>query len=98
MTSPKKRWAALMARAKLNDLHVHDLRRTMGSWMAIGGASLLVIGKLLGHKSVDATMIYSRLHTDPVRDSMERATAAMLGHAAMKRSKEVVNIKGKKKA
>ena len=97
MTPPKKRWAALMARAKLNDLHIHDLRRTMGSWMAIGGASLLVIGKLLGHKSVDATMIYSRLHIDPVRDSMERATAAMLGHAGMKLPGEVVELKGKQK-
>lgn len=54
--------------------------------MAIGGASLLVIGKLLGHKSVDATMIYSRLDIDPVRDSMERATAATLGHAGINTS------------
>jgi integrase len=98
MTPPKKRWAALMKRAGLNDLHIHDLRRTMGSWMAIGGASLLVIGKLLGHKSVDATMIYSRLHIDPVRDSMERATAAMLSAGRPKQTAEVVAIKRKKKA
>lgn len=98
MTPPKKRWAALMKRADLSDLHIHDLRRTMGSWMAIGGASLLVIGKLLGHKSVDATMIYSRLHIDPVRDSMERATAAMLSAGQPKPTAEVVAIKRKKKA
>lgn len=93
MTPPKKRWATLMERAGLSDLHIHDLRRTMGSWMAIGGASLLVIGKLLGHKSVDATMIYSRLHIDPVRDSMERATAAMLNAGGLKQPADVVAIK-----
>lgn len=97
MTPPKKRWAALMKRAELSDLHIHDLRRTMGSWMAIGGASLLIIGKLLGHKSVDATMIYSRLHIDPVRDSMERATAAMLSAGGLKPTAEVVALKGKKR-
>lgn len=93
MTPPKKRWATLMERAGLSDLHIHDLRRTMGSWMAIGGASLLVIGKLLGHKSVDATMIYSRLHIDPVRDSMERATAAMLSAGGLQQPADVVAIK-----
>lgn len=94
MTPPKKRWAALMARAGLEDLRIHDLRRTMGSWQAITGASLAIIGKSLGHKSVDATMIYARLHIDPVRDSMERATAAMLGAGGLKRkTAEVLPLK-----
>ncbi len=95
MTPPKKRWEALRERAGLGDLRIHDLRRTMGSWQAITGASLAIIGKSLGHKSVDATMIYARLHIDPVRDSMERATAAMMSHAGLKDSAEVVSIKKK---
>jgi integrase len=56
----------------------HDLRRSMGSWQAINGASLAIIGRSLGHKSPQATAIYARLHLDPVRDSMERAAEAML--------------------
>ena len=96
MTPPKKRWAALMERAGLADLRIHDLRRTMGSWQAITGASLAVIGKSLGHKSVDATMIYARLHIDPVRDSMEKATAAMLGAAGLKQPADVVKLNRKK--
>lgn len=51
----------------------------MGSWQAINGASLSIIGRSLGHKSPQATAIYARLHLDPVRDSMERAAKAMLG-------------------
>lgn len=35
----------------LTDLRLHDLRRTFGSYQAITGASMQVIGKTLGHKS-----------------------------------------------
>jgi integrase len=65
--------------ARMDDLLMHDLRRSMGSWQAINGASLSIIGRSLGHKSPQATAIYARLHLDPVRDSMERAAKAMLG-------------------
>lgn len=49
----------------------------MGSYQAIAGASLAVIGKSLGHKSQQATQIYARLHNDPVRESMEKANKIM---------------------
>jgi integrase len=59
ITPPKKRWQALIDRCGIADLHIHDLRRSLGSWQAITGASLVIIGKSLGHKSADATMIYT---------------------------------------
>lgn len=62
------------------DLRIHDLRRTFGSYQAITGASLTVIGKSLGHKSLAATQIYARLNLDPVRAAIEKATSAMLGY------------------
>ncbi|MEO5377912.1 MAG: hypothetical protein H7832_09060 [Magnetococcus sp. DMHC-6] len=52
--------------------------RTMGSWQAITGASLPIIGKSLGHHSQQATAIYARLDLDPVRAAMEKATEAMM--------------------
>lgn len=54
------------------------MRRTLGSWQAVTGATTVVIGKSLGHKSQQATAIYARLSIDPVRESVEKATAAML--------------------
>jgi integrase len=69
--------------ARLNDLRIHDLRRTMGSWQAKTGASLVIIGKSLNHKSIATTQIYARLDSDPVRESMERATAAMFKAAGI---------------
>ena len=82
----------------MGDLRLHDLRRTLGSWQARTGASLAIIGKSLGHKSHQATRIYSRLDTDPVRDAMETATAAMLAAGGVKASAEVLPMRRKGRA
>jgi integrase len=81
LVEPKTPWGHVVKRAKLNDCRMHDLRRTLGSWQAAGGASLLIIGKSLGHRSESATRIYARLATDPVRESVEKATVAMIAAA-----------------
>lgn len=93
MQSPKKGVKAILDQAGISDLRIHDLRRTLGSWQAITGASLAIIGKSLGHKSVAATLIYARLSADPVRESVERATAAMLTAAGKIKGEEVVPLK-----
>lgn len=67
-------WQNLLETAGLNNLHMHDLRRTMASYQAILGSSMNIIGKSLGHKSIQATAVYARLNLSPVRDSMQRAT------------------------
>lgn len=78
LEEPKKCWHRILRRAGLSDLRIHDLRRTLGSWQAALGTSLPIIGKSLGHQSLEATQIYSRLELDPVRQSVERAGAALL--------------------
>ena len=76
---PKKPWARILGRAGITDLRIHDIRRTLGSWQALTGASLPIIGKSLGHKSTEATQIYARLSNDPVRDSMTKAVTELMG-------------------
>ena len=78
LVEPKKAWERILVRSGLDDLRMHDLRRSMGSWQAATGASLTVIGKSLGHRNTSSTAIYARLNLDPVRASMERAATAML--------------------
>ena len=63
------------------DLRLHDIRRTMGSYQAITGASLPIIGKTLGHRNSQSTAIYARLNLDPVRASMNTAADAMFSFA-----------------
>ena len=81
LVEPKKSWHKLLELSGLRDLRLHDLRRTLGSYMAIGNQSLQVIGKALGHKSTTATQIYSRLTYDPIRLAVEKAQQDMLNAA-----------------
>jgi len=82
--------------ATLAGLRVHDLRRTAGSWMAAGNASLKIVGAALGHKSLASTEIYARLHDDPVREAMAKAASEMLAAAGVKG--DVIQIAAKRKA
>lgn len=83
---PRKAWERIQAASGLTDLHIHDLRRSMGSWQAATGANLSVIGKALGHTNTSTTAIYARVNLDPVRAAVDVAAAAMLA-AAKKGSK-----------
>ena len=78
LVEPKKQWRKLLTAAEITDLRLHDLRRTLGSYMAMGNHSLPIIAKALGHKTIAATQIYSRLMHDPVRAAMETAQADIL--------------------
>jgi integrase len=75
---PKRGWKRILKRANIQNLRMHDLRRSLGSWQAATGASLSVIGKTLAHRNVSTTAIYARLDLNPVRDAMQKATEAML--------------------
>jgi integrase len=78
LVEPKTAWKRILKRAGLTDLRLHDLRRSLGSWEAATGASLPIIGKSLGHKSLAATQVYARLNLDPVRAAVNLANDAML--------------------
>jgi integrase len=75
----KSAWSRIRERAKVEDVTVHDLRRTFGSWLAASGYSLPMIGAALNHRSPTSTSIYARLNLDPVRRMLEANAAAMFG-------------------
>ncbi|OAK60194.1 hypothetical protein A3K87_24060 [Variovorax paradoxus] len=62
-------------RLSMTDLRIHDLRRTVGSWLASGGASLPLIGRVLNHKSSQSTQVYARFMLDPVRQALNQVAA-----------------------
>ena len=93
IVEPKKAWATLLKTAGIVNLRIHDLRRTLGSWQARTGASLPIIGKSLNHKTHQATAIYARLDLDPVRQSVNTATAAMMEAGGMKEKAEVIQLR-----
>ncbi len=92
LQNPQKAWKRVLDRAGLSNLRIHDLRRTLGSWQAKQGASLAIIGKSLNHKNQSTTAIYARLDLDPVRDSVNTATSAMMAAAGLKDGANVVQL------
>ena len=83
-----KPWARIRKEAGLNDVRIHDLRRTLGSWMVAAGASLSLIGKALNHSNVSTTQVYARLQLEPVRLALEANATKMLGVIYAARQKE----------
>lgn len=77
LKDPKKAFERVRQRMKVKDFRMHDLRRTLGSYMAINGASLPVIGKALNHKSQVSTAIYARLSEYAVSDAVDKAAVGI---------------------
>ena len=77
ITDPKIAWRKLLARAKITDLRIHDVRRTVGSYLAQAGVSDRLIGGILGQTTQQATNVYARLRAEPVREAMAVGAMAM---------------------
>ena len=77
----KDPWCAIREAAGLDDVRVHDLRHSFASVGAAGGASLPIIGALLGHTQAQTTARYAHLADDPLQaaaaDITGRIVAAM---------------------
>jgi len=56
-----KQWLKALEIAAIKDFRFHDLRHTCASYLAQGGASLLEIGEVLGHKQIQMTKRYAHL-------------------------------------
>jgi len=67
MVNLGKPWGIVKDGAKLAGLRLHDLRHTFASIAAAEGASLPVIGKLLGHTQAATTARYAHLTEDQTR-------------------------------
>jgi integrase len=64
-------WRAIVKRAGLTGLRIHDLRHTHASVGAGLGLGLPIIGKLLGHTQPSTTARYAHLDADPLRRASE---------------------------
>jgi integrase len=72
-------WYAVREAAGLLGVRLHDLRHSHASVVASGGGSLLIIGKLLGHKRASTTQRYAHLLDDPVKQAADAASSQIAG-------------------
>jgi integrase len=66
-----KVWRRVRTAAGLPGVRLHDLRHSFASIGAAGNNSLLILGKLLGHRHAATTERYSHLSADPMRQAAE---------------------------
>src|SRR3546814_8414248 len=66
------RWQEIRAAAKCDGLRLHDLRRTVGSWLSAAGVDLNTIKHGLRHASLSTTLTYARSeeHTSELQSLM----------------------------
>jgi integrase len=81
VVSIKKAWKVLCKAAQIDGLRIHDLRHSFASQLASGGATLPLIGALLGHSNPVTTARYAHLFQDPQRAAVEKV-AAIISAAA----------------
>jgi integrase len=75
---PKRAWERIRDNSGLHDLRIHDLRRTLGSWMLGNGSNLVTIKDALGHKDIKSTLVYARNNIDVVRKEMASAARKLM--------------------
>jgi integrase len=74
VVEPRKALAKLLKEAGVSTkISPHDLRRTVGSRLAMSGANAATISAALGHLSPDSARAYVHLTTEPVRAALEKA-------------------------
>lgn len=84
LENPQMSWRPFVKGAGLENLRMHDLRRTFASYQAITGSSNEIIGKSLGDESPAVIPIYARMTEAPVRQSIQNAADAIFPMVAPK--------------
>ena len=72
IANPHKSWDRIRNAAGLAHLTIHDLRRSVGSWLGDAGLSSKQIGKLLGHTSDVTSRVYMALGEESSRAAVEK--------------------------
>lgn len=79
MKECRKTFAAVCRECGIKNLHLHDLRRSLGTWMLSSGASIEMVSKTLGHSSIRVTeQVYAHLLGSRGREATTTAIDAML--------------------
>lgn len=91
-----KPWKRVLVEAGIDPTRVHDLRHTAASIAVASGASLPLIGGVLGHKSPQTTARYAHLADDPVRQTSETIAQHVIGVIGQEKA-TVVPLRRKKR-
>lgn len=69
-----RKFASYSKIAGFKDVDIHCLRHTFASHLIMAGVDLVTIKELLGHASIQTTMIYAHLMPDHLKAAVEKTT------------------------
>lgn len=69
-------WRNIQREAEIPDVRIHDLRHTFASLLVSGGASLEMVGRLLGHSQMSTTQRYAHFMDSPLRAGVDAVAQA----------------------
>jgi len=75
----KKAWLNALQRAEVNNFRWHDLRHCTASYLAMGGASMVDIAAVLGHRTLDMVKRYAHLSDGHIAGVVERMNSRIFG-------------------
>jgi integrase len=80
VVNPEKPWRRVLKAAGVEEkATLHDIRRTLGSRLAMDGVAGATISKVLGHVSPQSLKAYAHLDVTAGRDAIERTFAGISG-------------------
>lgn len=64
--------------AGMKDFHIHDLRRTLGTWMLSNGVPIAIVSKKLGHSSIAITeQVYAHITPEASKNATDETIDAI---------------------
>ena len=87
------KWQRIRAVAGLADVHLHDLRHTVGTLAAQSGANSFLIRDLLRHRDISTTGRYVHRAAEPLRMLSEMVGESIAAAMAGRASADVVPLK-----
>lgn len=88
-----KAWRRIRKRAGIDDVRIHDLRRTAGSYLAQDGASLHLIGRILNHRDPSTTAVYARFQQQHEQAALNRHADRLFATAYASADEKVVALR-----
>jgi site-specific recombinase XerD len=93
MSDLKSSWRTLCKAAGLEGIRLHDLRHSFASIAVSRGATLPLIGALLGHSNPNTTNRYAHLYDNPQRAVAESVASVIIGSSIGEgKGAEVIDI------
>ena len=79
ITEVRGTWKSILTQAEITNLHLHDLRHTLATYMVSYGANAFQVKKALTHSNIQSTQIYVNLDVEQLRETLNDTVKKMIG-------------------